>query len=123
MGSNLVLVIEDHLLQRMNTAEILREAGYDVIEATDAAVMPIASEDGADGRLSGAAVQMPKVRDGVDLALLIRRTYPHIQVILSSSVFGRADCAGHVRFTSKPLNKGRIGLGYHERRDAQRLVH
>jgi len=123
MGSNLVLVIEDHLLQRMNAAEILREAGYDVIEATDAAIMSIGSEGGADARSSGAAVQMPKVRDGVDLALLIRRTYPHIQVILSSSVFGRADRGGHVRFTSKPLNKGRIGFEYNERRDSQRLVH
>ena len=121
--ANLVLVIEDHLLRRMNTSEVLREAGYDVIEAIDAAVMPMISEDGAGVRLSGAAVQMPKVRDGVDLALLIRRMYPHVRVILSSSVFGRADRGGHVRFTSRPLSRGRIGFEYDELREPQRVVH
>jgi CheY-like chemotaxis protein len=78
MGSSLVLVIEDHLLRRMNAAEVLREAGYDVIEASDAAVATAAPEDRSGVRPCGAEVQMSKVRDGVDLALLIRRVYPHI---------------------------------------------
>lgn len=107
MGSSLVLVIEDHLLRRMNAAEVLREAGYDVIEASDAAVAPAAPEDRSGVRPCGAEVQMSKVRDGLDLALLIRRVYPHIRVILSSSLFGRA---GYVRFTPRPLTQGRINF-------------
>jgi len=119
----LVLVIEDQLLRRMNAAEILREAGYDVIEPADAAVAQSASpvEGRAGALLCGAAVQMPSVRDGVDLALLIRRTYPHIRVILSSAVFGHGDRARYVRFTPKPLKNGAIGFANGDARPHQLL--
>jgi CheY-like chemotaxis protein len=121
----LMLVIEDQLLRRMNAAEILREAGYDVIEPGDAAVAPAPSpgEGRAGGSLFGAAVQMPSVRDGVDLALLIRRTYPHIRVILSSAVFGHGDRAGYVRLTPKPLKNGAIGFADGDTRPRHQLLH
>jgi CheY-like chemotaxis protein len=123
MGANLVLVIEDHLLQQMNTAEILREAGYHVIEAMDAAVMPDVAERRAGVPQPGADVQMARVRDGVDLALLIRRMYPHIRVILSSSVFGPPDRAGYVRLTPKPLSQRQIALESNGAWASERLVH
>jgi CheY-like chemotaxis protein len=123
MLSSLVLVIEDQLLRRSNAIEILREAGYDVIEAEDAAVAPIGSEQTSAGQPSGAALQMPWIRDGVDLALLLRRMYPHIQVILSSSVFARQDGARCTRFAPKSGRRARAGFEQDQMRQPYRLVH
>jgi CheY-like chemotaxis protein len=123
MLSSLVLVIEDQLLRRSNTTEILREAGYDVIEAEDAAIAPIGSEETSTGQPSGAALQMPWVRDGVGLALLLRRMYPHIKVILSSSVFARRDGARCTRFTPKSAHRARAGFAQDQLRQFYGLVH
>ena len=89
-----VLVVEDEVLVRLVIADYLRECGYRVHEAVNAAealAMLQAPEVSIDIVVSD--VQMPGDMDGFGLARWIRGNKPGVQVILTSGVERSADIA------------------------------
>jgi CheY-like chemotaxis protein len=81
-----VLVVEDEILVRMPTAEYLRDSGYQVIEASNAAEAQAVFEAGEPIEIVFSDVNMPGDMNGVALAEWVRRTYPDVWVILTSAV-------------------------------------
>jgi DNA-binding NtrC family response regulator len=81
-----ILVVEDEILIRSAVAEFLRDAGYRVIEAANAAeaVAIFASRTQID--LVFSDVNMPGTMDGVGLGRWIADHHPGIQVILTSAI-------------------------------------
>jgi CheY-like chemotaxis protein len=81
-----ILVVEDEILIRSAVAEFLRDAGYRVIEAANAAeaVAIFASRTQID--LVFSDVNMPGTMDGVGLVRWIADHHPGIQVILTSAI-------------------------------------
>jgi len=79
-----VLLVEDEDLIRLVTAELLREEGFEVVEAWNGheAARLLNSLDGFDVLFTD--VRMPGTLDGVDLAVLVRRRYPAIPVLVVS---------------------------------------
>jgi DNA-binding response OmpR family regulator len=78
-----ILVVEDEVLVRLAVALHLREAGYTVIEAVDAAdamrvliAVPVS--------LVFADINLPGPMDGSALADWIDRTRPHVRVLMTS---------------------------------------
>jgi two-component system, response regulator PdtaR len=80
-----VLVVEDDALIRMDAAQELRSAGYNVIEACDAdeALAVLEARIGVDVLLTD--VNMPGSRDGLALARIVRRQLPHARIIVMSA--------------------------------------
>src|ERR1051325_3072482 len=80
----LVLVVEDELFVRLDTADIIKKAGFDVIEAcnADEAIEILETRD--DIRIVVTDVAMPGSMDGVRLAATIRDRWPPIELILTS---------------------------------------
>lgn len=77
----MILLIQLHAVTRHTTAEILRNAGYQVKEADDGLeALRLLNMDRFD--LIIVDVLMPMFA-GVDVAASIRRTRPHIPVILT----------------------------------------
>jgi CheY-like chemotaxis protein len=78
-----VLVVEDEDLVRGLAADFLREAGFSVIEAADAAeaLCALASGDPIDAVFSD--VQMPGPMDGLQLAAWVRQ-HRAVPVLLTS---------------------------------------
>jgi DNA-binding NtrC family response regulator len=102
----LVVLAEDEHLVRANALEALRDAGFEVLEAThaDEAVAAIEADAAAVGALF-TDVQMPGgSMDGMQLAEHTRANWPWIAVVIASghAGFGGATVPHGCRFVIKP---------------------
>jgi CheY-like chemotaxis protein len=84
-----VLVVEDEFLVRAMVSEYLREHGYEVVEAADAAEALAVFEAGAPVHIVFSDVQMPGGMDGAMLADVVRLRY-RIPVLLTTGDYARA---------------------------------
>ncbi|GAB0113484.1 response regulator [Acidisoma sp. C75] len=103
-----MLVVEDEVLIRLVIADHLRESGYQVIEAGDAAeaLGVLRSPAGVDAVFSD--VQMPGDLDGFALAQWIKRHRPGVKVLLTSgnarSVAAAHQLSAEGPFEAKPYH-------------------
>jgi CheY-like chemotaxis protein len=79
-----VLVAEDEALVRMVTADYLREAGYRVVEVSNAAEALKELENTSDVRVLLTDVEMPGGMDGLELAREVQRCWPGIVILVTS---------------------------------------
>ncbi len=79
-----VLVVEDEPLLRMFNADMLIDAGFDVLEAADAIEALHLLETNDDIRVVFTDVEMPGAIDGFALALRIEAQWPEIGVLVTS---------------------------------------
>jgi CheY-like chemotaxis protein len=100
--------VEDEVIVRMGLAEQLRNAGYVVLEASNA--------DEALDLLRNSRVQvvlsdirMPGSLDGVELARAIRAQHPEIKIMLASGQsFSASHWWDHDGFFPKPYDARRL---------------
>lgn len=101
-----LLVVEDEILIRMFVSEVLRDAGYEVIEATngDEAVRILTS--GVPVDLIFSDVRMPGSTDGLGLLAFVRQNLAALPVIITSGHLSHrvALVEGAARFLAKPFN-------------------
>ncbi|WP_182915216.1 response regulator [Rhodopseudomonas palustris] len=92
-----VLVVEDEALLRMNAVDIVHQAGFAVIEASNAdeAIEILEARD--DIRVVFTDIQIPGSMDGLKLAQAVRGRWPPIQIIATS---------GRVKVAEKDLPEG-----------------
>ena len=79
-----VLVVEDEALIRMDIANCLEQAGYAVLEATNADEAIGLIVEHPDIRLLFTDIDMPGSMDGLKLAAAVRDRWPPIQIIMAS---------------------------------------
>jgi CheY-like chemotaxis protein len=100
-----ILVVEDELLIRMFVCELLRDFGYDVVEAVsgDEALDLLNAEVAVDLVLSD--VRMPGSTDGLALLQFIRGKMAGLPVIITSGHLEPqvALAAGASQFLAKPF--------------------
>jgi CheY-like chemotaxis protein len=79
-----VLVVEDEPIIRMNAVAMIEDAGYDVIEASNAddAILLLEAHD--DIRVIFSDIEMPGSMDGLKLIHFVRRRWPPVVLILAS---------------------------------------
>ena len=88
MPKPLVLVVEDEILIRLNAIVMLREAGFDTVEAASADEAIVHLETNNLIRIVFTDIDLPGSMDGLRLAAAIRDRWPPIELVLTS---------GHVR--------------------------
>src|ERR1700741_1878529 len=81
---DLILVVEDEALIRMHCADMIRDLGFEVIEAVDAgeAVSLLESVPGIKGVFTD--IPMPGSMDGLMLAAAIRARGPPVALLITS---------------------------------------
>ena len=103
---DLVLVVEDEALIRINSADVIRDLGFDVIEAVDAdhAVSLLESVPGITVLFTD--VQMPGSMDGLLLATVVRDRWPPIALLITSGKLSSptADIPTGAGFIPKPYS-------------------
>jgi CheY-like chemotaxis protein len=108
---DIVLVVEDEALIRMNTADLIRDLGFEVIEAEDAdhAVALLESTPGITVLFTD--IQMPGSMDGLRLAAVVRDRWPPVAVLITSGLLHprAADMPIGARFIAKPYLRAGIG--------------
>lgn len=78
------LVVEDEPLIAMETADLLSDVGFDVLEASHAAAALTALSARPDTALMVTDVQMPGRMNGFALARAVRASYAGIAIIVCS---------------------------------------
>jgi DNA-binding NtrC family response regulator len=83
-GREIVLIVEDEHPVLAYASDILKEAGFDVVEASSADEAIVILEARKDIRVVFTDIDMPGSIDGVRLAKAIRDRWPPIELILTS---------------------------------------
>jgi CheY-like chemotaxis protein len=101
---DVVLVVEDEALVRMNSADLIRDLGFEVIEAVDAdhAVSLLESMPGITVLFTD--IQMPGSMDGLRLAAVVKDRWPPIALLITSGQLHppTADMPAGAQFIPKP---------------------
>jgi CheY-like chemotaxis protein len=81
-----ILIVEDELLLRMDSAEIIENAGFEVIQAADAdeAIAILIAQPNI--HVVFTDIQMPGSMDGLKLARFVRNRWPPIKIIATSGL-------------------------------------
>ena len=105
-----VLIVEDELLIRMDAAEMIESAGFDVVEAGNADEAIAILEGRADIAIVFTDVHMPGSMDGLRLAAAVRGRWPPIKIIATSGIasVSKDDLPPGSRFLSKPYSAREI---------------
>jgi CheY-like chemotaxis protein len=82
-----VLIVEDEFLLRMNAAEMLGNAGFEVVEAASADEAIAILEVRTDIHVVFTDIQMPGSMDGLKLANFVRGRWPPIKIVATSGNF------------------------------------
>jgi len=80
-----VLVVEDDVLMRMHGIDILEDAGFHVLEATNADDALVILNEGTQVHMLFSDIEMPGSMDGIGLAQAVHERWPLIHVLLTSS--------------------------------------
>ena len=104
MQRSTILIVEDDPLLRADTVTTLEEAGLLVIDRADAdEALGFLLENGTEVAAVFTDINMPGHSDGVHLAEMISRHWPHIGVVVTSGAARPArDLPARVNFIPKP---------------------
>ena len=80
-------MVEDEALSRMHAVDLVEDAGYTAIEASNADEAISILESRKDIRIVFTDIDMPGSMDGLKLARAIRDRWPPIELILTSGHF------------------------------------
>ena len=104
-----VLLVEDEVFIRIDTAEHLRARGFEVVEAgsADDAVDYVASGERIDVLVTD--IRMPGSLDGLALAARLRAEQPDLPIVVASGSVTMESAASRVgKFISKPYDPSSI---------------
>jgi CheY-like chemotaxis protein len=111
-----VLVVEDENLIRLSALDIVEEAGFEAIAASDADEAIRILESRNDIRAVFTDVHMPGSMDGLRLARVVRNRWPPVALIVTSgrrSVL-ETDLPPGGRFLDKPYEPAQIETALRE---------
>ena len=112
----LVLVVEDEELVRTNAIEMIKEAGFNVLEAANADEAITLLETRLDISVVFTDVDMPGSMNGIRLARAVRDRWPPIKIIATSGhyIFHEGDLPSGGRFLPKPYTFPQISKALRE---------
>ena len=105
-----VLVVEDDFLNRLHAVNLVEDAGYIAVEASNADEAITILETRKAIRIVFTDIDMPGSMDGLKLAHAIRERWPPIELILTSGHFHLSDdeIPERGRFFPKPYRDQEI---------------
>jgi two-component system, response regulator PdtaR len=105
-----VLVVEDEAFIRMDAVEMLRAAGFDILEAANADEAIQILETHSYIRLIFTDIDMPGSMNGLKLAAAVRNRWPPVRIIATSGHFivQAGDLPADARFISKPYQPAQL---------------
>ena len=111
-----VLVVEDEVLIRMNTVEMIEDAGFQALEAANADEAIAILEARLDIHIVFTDIDMPGSMNGIRLAQSVRGRWPPIKIIATSGHFKlkEGDLPPDSRFLPKPYNIAQIAAMLHD---------
>jgi two-component system, response regulator PdtaR len=105
-----ILIVEDEFLLRMDAAETIGGAGFEVIQAANADEAIAILTARSDVHVVFTDIQMPGTMDGLKLARFVRDRWPPIKIVATSGLVrvGEDDLPEGSLFLSKPYRADQI---------------
>jgi CheY-like chemotaxis protein len=105
-----VLIVEDEFLLRLDAANMIGAAGFEVIEAANADEAIEILEARRDITVVFTDIQLPGSMDGLKLARAVRGRWPPIKIVATSGHLdvGETDLPEGGRFLPKPYSPGQV---------------
>jgi CheY-like chemotaxis protein len=105
-----VLVVEDEPFILADVVTMLRDAGFDVIEATSADEAIDILTARSDIRVVFTDIEMPGSMDGLKLARVVREKWPPVELIVTSGKrnLRDTDLPARGRFIEKPYSARQV---------------
>ncbi len=115
-----ILVVEDEALIRLDAMEMIRDSGFEVVEAANADEAVAILEARTDIRAVFTDIQMPGSMDGLKLARAVRNRWPPIKILAASGNvrLNSDDLPRGGQFLRKPYTGHQINQALHELLDA-----
>lgn len=109
-----VLIVEDEALIRWAAVDMIREAGYGVLEAGNADEAIRILEARNDIRFIFTDIDMPGSIDGLKLAHAVSKRWPPIKIIVTSGMQNpkESDLPKGSRFLPKPYDANSLGVAF-----------
>lgn len=104
-GHKLVLIVEDDRFVRILSADLLLDAGMEIVEAADGEeALAIFERHATDIGALMTDVKMPGACSGLDLAQRVAEQWPWISILVTSGNFNRRPpgLPAHAQFLPKP---------------------
>jgi CheY-like chemotaxis protein len=96
-----ILIVEDEFLLRMDSAELIENAGFEVVQAANADEAIAILKGRPDIHVVFTDIQMPGSMDGLKLARFVRDRWPPIKIVATS---------GRVKVRDSDLPAGSVFL-------------
>ena len=103
-----ILLVEDEIFIRLATADWLRDAGFEVIEAADGAEALSVVHSGKSVDLLATDITMPGAPDGIGLARVVRELCPDLPILIISSLLPEPASAVADKFVQKPYGPAEL---------------
>jgi CheY-like chemotaxis protein len=105
-----VLIVEDEFLLRMNAAETIGDAGFEIVEAGNADDAIAILEARPDIHVVFTDIQMPGAMNGLELARFVRGRWPPIKIVATTGYVSvrKDDLPEGSRFVPKPYRPEQI---------------
>lgn len=110
IAAKCVLIVEDEALIRVDAVDMVEDEGFAVCDAPNAARALQLLETRDDIGILFTDIDMPGDIDGLDLARIVRKRWPHIAIIIVSghTHLADADVPNGGVFFSKPYLRATI---------------
>ncbi|WP_162237256.1 response regulator [Sphingomonas sp. Leaf242] len=107
---SVILIVDDDALVRVHSNLALEDAGYEVVEATNAADALVKLKERPDIAALFTDVRMPGALNGIDLAHAVHAQRPDIAILVTSGADNGASSAlpAAARFLQKPYTKAQL---------------
>jgi CheY-like chemotaxis protein len=114
--SGKVLVVDDEVFVRMLVADVLDEAGFEVVEAADARTALKRLELADDVQVLFTDINMPPGMSGLELAGQVHQRWPRVGIVVSSGFErpSRDQIADGGIFVPKPFRAEDIVRAVHQ---------
>ena len=111
-----VLIVEDEALVRMTAVDLIEEAGFEILEATNADEAILLLEARPDITVVFTDIEMPGSMNGLRLAEAVRGRWPPIKIIATSGhyVVRDGDLPSGGLFLAKPYSPNQISSALRE---------
>src|SRR6202163_1685272 len=106
--SPVILIVEEEFPLRLDSAETIESAGFEVIQAANADEAIAILEARPDIHVVFTDIQMPGSMDGLKLARFVRGRWPPIKIVVTSGNFAGRDLPEGGVFLPKPYTFDRI---------------
>lgn len=105
-----VLVVEDEPILRLDAIAMVEQAGFEAVEALSSADAIRLLEERLDIRVVFMDLDMPRGRDGIEIAAAIRDRWPPIEIILTAAYFTRESVRlpERAEFYPKPIDRAEV---------------